>query len=43
MESDISDISNIINDTTIKNWRKLIWVTTKTRKFLRNFTEMSMN
>lgn len=31
MESDISDISNIINDSIINNWRNLLWVTTKTR------------
>lgn len=43
MESDISDISNIINNTIITNWRKLLWVTTKTRKFLGNFTRMSMH
>lgn len=43
MESDISDISNILNNTTITNWRKLLWVTTKTRKFLENFTRMNMN
>jgi hypothetical protein len=41
MESDISDISDIINDTTIKKRRKLLWVTTKIMRFLRNFTEKS--
>jgi hypothetical protein len=43
MESDISDISNIINETIINNWRELLCVTTKTRMLLRNFTGMSMN
>ena len=38
MESDISDI---INDTIIKKRRKLLWVTTKMMRFLRNFTEKS--
>ena len=39
MESDISDISDIINNTLIKRRRKLLWVTTKTMWVPRNFTE----
>lgn len=38
MESDISDI---INNTIIKRRGKLLWVTTKTMRVLRNFTEKS--
>ncbi len=38
MESDISDI---INDTIIKKRGKLLWVTTKIMRVLRNFTEKS--
>lgn len=41
MESEISDISDIINDTIIKERGKLLWVTTKIKKVLRNFTEKS--
>jgi hypothetical protein len=41
MESDISDISDIIDDTIIKKRRRLLWVTTKIMKVLRNFTGKS--
>lgn len=42
MENDISDITDIINDSIIKNRRKLLCVTTNMRKVLRNFTEMNI-
>lgn len=44
MESDISDIdiSEIINGISIKKWRKILCVTTKKKKVLRNSTEMNI-
>lgn len=43
MESDISDISNIMNDPTITNWRKSLWVTTRMKVSLRHFIRRSTN
>ena len=40
--SDISDIGDIINYRIIKEWRKLLWVTTKLKRVLMNYTEMSI-
>lgn len=42
MESDITDITGIINDTIIMRWRQLLWVTTKTWRSLRDSTERSI-
>lgn len=41
--SDIRSIRNMVNNSTIKNWRRFSWLTIKMRRGLRAFTEMCMH